>query len=332
MWLSLLPGVRHLRAPLAAGYLWLATVWLAMHERWNEPAERGPAFDAVFDLRDTVSAVGLAVAVSFVAYVIGSLSQPVTTFLGTRIALLVPSGLVRTKAWAVYGQDTARDLGPFAARDLSARGQGHLAQLLERTVRTLEQSFGDAQTVVRTELGERPLPLLLMEDLPLVHRRLAGKEETRELFSDIDRTQSEAELRLAIWLPLAVLIMVFAVQEWGWSGFLSLIPAVGAGVGLALQGTLRLRAANDSLVDAVRANSSQFPTLERVLEAARLEDARQAELRKQQEEEYRRRRDEERLEKERREREELRGREEEERRRREEAPETGAGGPYAAEA
>lgn len=32
MWQSLLPGFRHLRAPLIAGYIWLLAFWLLFRE------------------------------------------------------------------------------------------------------------------------------------------------------------------------------------------------------------------------------------------------------------------------------------------------------------
>lgn len=32
MWQSLLPGFRHLRAPLTAGYIWLLALWLLLRQ------------------------------------------------------------------------------------------------------------------------------------------------------------------------------------------------------------------------------------------------------------------------------------------------------------
>ncbi len=73
---SLLPGVREVRAPLAAGYTWLLVAWLV----YGSDASQHPTGLAL-DLRrlhDTVSTAGAAVALGFVAYMIGVFSIALT--------------------------------------------------------------------------------------------------------------------------------------------------------------------------------------------------------------------------------------------------------------
>jgi hypothetical protein len=75
---NLLPGVRHLRAPLAAGLLWLLIGWLLGHEAiLSRVDDHSGAVDALVRLKDALSPVGLAAALAFVAYVIGVLWTPV---------------------------------------------------------------------------------------------------------------------------------------------------------------------------------------------------------------------------------------------------------------
>ena len=63
---SLLPGVRELRSPLAAGYVWLAALWLLFHDRVPESEDEATgAWEAIFALGDRVSTVAIGVAVSF---------------------------------------------------------------------------------------------------------------------------------------------------------------------------------------------------------------------------------------------------------------------------
>jgi hypothetical protein len=75
MFTSLLPGLRELRAPLAAGYLWLAAGWLYFAPQLPASVE-----DAQGVLRDVyrVVAAGDPVAVvaglTFIAYLLGMLS------------------------------------------------------------------------------------------------------------------------------------------------------------------------------------------------------------------------------------------------------------------
>jgi hypothetical protein len=61
---SLLPGVRELRAPLAAGYLWLMSGWLA----WTPECGDSALTDAMCRLDSLISVLGLAVVTSFAAF------------------------------------------------------------------------------------------------------------------------------------------------------------------------------------------------------------------------------------------------------------------------
>src|SRR4051812_18812592 len=70
---SLLPGLRELRTPLAAGYLWLVFAFFVC----GSPADISAAPGPLQDLASAVEALGktaLAVGVSFMAYLIGSVS------------------------------------------------------------------------------------------------------------------------------------------------------------------------------------------------------------------------------------------------------------------
>src|SRR5262245_47290536 len=70
---SLLPGIRDLRAPLAAGYLWLASLWVLWGRKQSGlDQDTGLAGD-VYRLAKSAGPVATAVALSFAAYVIGVL-------------------------------------------------------------------------------------------------------------------------------------------------------------------------------------------------------------------------------------------------------------------
>jgi hypothetical protein len=72
---SLLPGLRDLRAPLAAGALWLLFGWLVLEPRYAEWDKTDTPLGAVISLRDTLTPVAFAAVASFVAYLIGSISE-----------------------------------------------------------------------------------------------------------------------------------------------------------------------------------------------------------------------------------------------------------------
>lgn len=71
---SLIPGVREVRAPLIAGYLWLLCLWLLLEPRSPSP-EGNEIYERIAELAEVVGPLGQAFAVSICAYILGSLIQ-----------------------------------------------------------------------------------------------------------------------------------------------------------------------------------------------------------------------------------------------------------------
>lgn len=69
---GLLPGLREIRGPLASGYLWLLFGWLVFED---DVSTAGGAIERLVDLGAVVSPAAVAVAASFAAYLVGSLSE-----------------------------------------------------------------------------------------------------------------------------------------------------------------------------------------------------------------------------------------------------------------
>jgi hypothetical protein len=89
---SLLPGLRELRAPLAAGYLWLVSAWFALAPRIpSSTLNAQGVWQDAYRLGKFIGRPGILAAMTFAAYVIGILTE--------RIARLLrwPIGLVRNK-------------------------------------------------------------------------------------------------------------------------------------------------------------------------------------------------------------------------------------------
>ena len=75
---NVLPGLREVRAPLTAGYIWLIAAWLLFHSSIpTEQEARGGPLEPFFDLGGVVSSFGFTVVLSVLAYLIGSLSEGV---------------------------------------------------------------------------------------------------------------------------------------------------------------------------------------------------------------------------------------------------------------
>jgi hypothetical protein len=76
--LNILPGLRDVRAPLAAGYLWLLALYVAFEPL--VPRKPHGIWQILSHLEHTFSVVGLGLAVSFFAYLMGAISQSVFGF------------------------------------------------------------------------------------------------------------------------------------------------------------------------------------------------------------------------------------------------------------
>ena len=84
---NVLPGLRELRAPLAAGYLWLLLGWMALGHKLPTSTEKKPdGLERLYQLEPVISSIGLAVVASVVAYVVGSIVIDVQTAVGRRFA------------------------------------------------------------------------------------------------------------------------------------------------------------------------------------------------------------------------------------------------------
>jgi hypothetical protein len=139
---TLLPGIRELRAPLAAGYVWLLAAWIAFESRVPEADEAIGLAAALYRLNDAVSGFGLAIVASFAAYLIGSLS----------ITLLEPP----IRRQFVRPPWFAESLGPLVP--LSAQGVAALTTLVRRT--------WDRMVTTLALTGVSPDDVLELEGIP----------------------------------------------------------------------------------------------------------------------------------------------------------------------
>lgn len=237
---TILPGVRNLRAPLAAGYVWILFAWLVAH-LGTADAHPGLTEDLA-KLGDALSPAGLAVAVSFLAYLIGSFSK----------SLFDSLAAVTTKRLDVAGLTR-----------LSERGHDVLDDLLA-------QHLPAGLLASPSDAGE--LASEIVDELDLIKSRLL--ESKRDLFDEIDRLQAEAELRFAL-LPPLLAVGVVAVLSIPLGSMGGADPSHFAGKFLLVCGVVVLieifayqaiassRKANDKIIDAVLLEQVSAPAVDR---------------------------------------------------------------------
>lgn len=298
MLLNLLPGLRELRAPLAAGYLWLFAVWLFFDGKIPQPAGAA-AFFGQF------KAVGAAAALTFAAYLVGSFLTDLFGVVWYAIRLVrvgpifgsppgYPSGLLEGRRLR------ERLIRIQATEQMSPEGAAALDEVSKRAVRRIPpkrwheldwQLFRDSDYTVRGPGGARwvlgrrmaykpwaievadsddpgdrlalHVSVALGDELDTARFRLLS--EQKDLFHEVDRLTAEGEFRLAVAPPLVAVMVALASD-----GSLLWLAAVVPVCALVLLGLNRQEQSGDRIVHAIRAGKVRTPILDQLdAEAAR---------------------------------------------------------------
>lgn len=279
---NVLPGLRDLRAPLAAGYVWLLAIYVAFQPLIPSRVEATGVWDSLLDLGGTVSVFGVAVAISFVAYLVGSISEAARDAVVAPLAKLLAPAPPFSDSEDPLSELVIASPAPFSQTSIFAIDElvqerlreidDHLRRIADTTMDEVLSRRGDVPDLIRRAIpdlhgfeGPEPPPSprrlvmsRLLQELDLMRTNLLGKES--ELYSAIDRKRSEAEFRAALALPLGSLAAAFAWRATWWAAVL----VVGAAVVLVLQGVRRQRESNDALIEALRLKRAKAPSLQRL--------------------------------------------------------------------
>lgn len=284
---SLLPGLREVRAPLAAGFVWITALWFMLAPRWVGDSGADGVVDLAYRLMSTLSILGQGVVMSFAAYLLGSFS----VFLFSRPLL----SLFRTSMEADPGPLSGlSELGRVSLTKVSADGrqklEGALAlsgvgvdEVLGLTARVpdttdkrartgrrgrrrrLEPTLLSSTTVLSTpeELQETEIAERVLRDLPVVaNAQLLGREP--EVYSAVDRSQAEVEFRVALMPALLALSVSLAVAAAPESVILTvtvgLVGVLGA-AGLILDAARQRRDSNELILSLMEHRRITPPAL-----------------------------------------------------------------------
>lgn len=287
--MSLLPGLREIRAPLIAGYIWCGVLWLLLKPVIPSRDDATGAIAVVSDLIGGAPDVLLLGALSVGAYLLGSLTQEVSRPLAhafSTLHLLDRHAFVEELLRPPPIQPSTR--GKFVLEGRAQHLLDNVASLSSGTPGLIDlmrkiwpheaadpasplSSMGDPQKLdARRPAIAAMLARSVSAELDLTATRLIGEQS--ELYSTVDRLRAESELRLAVWLPLVALGVAAAIAGLSLSTAVSLLLATVVMAGLlAAQGLRRERAAGDRLVDAIILGKVEPPTFERIREFAELE-------------------------------------------------------------
>ena len=283
---NLLPGIREVRAPLAAGYLWLLAAWLV----WGDHLLTA---EDIRGLPTTLDGLGLAVAVSTTAYLLGSMIEGLA-----RTARLTgmshwklfrsnvkdarktsdhaswPRALLRAVRYSVAfiyvdrlaGSEPDDYLFPITfvlryheahvkaieERRFSKSAAEALEQWAQEQVRFLEQEerSGAPGSVALDAVSTRRIAKGLYDSVILGYDDLKTHllRHVPDLHNEVDRQDQEAAFRSALVAPLVVLLCLLSINDAAlWA--LGVVPIL---VLRAQARSLQLEAGN-KMVSALRA-------------------------------------------------------------------------------
>jgi hypothetical protein len=265
---SVVPGLREIRAPLAAGYLWLIAAWLLVADHVPHEDKATGLLARAYDLEHAVSTFGLGVAVSFVAYLVGSV----------------------TEAWAKRVYDGAagyvrRTKNPSTQTSVSLPVLDLAIERVMTPVFAMLQEGDDPRRVDQTEVRRAKTQVELVRDehgeqlsdqdqldafvqalvdvaaerasdeMDLAMTRMIGAEP--ELYSEVDRLRAESDLRFAILPPLLLVTSILTFE--GSLYWLFTLPFAAVLLWQAVETRDR---AERRLVDAIRLRRTSTPGLE----------------------------------------------------------------------
>lgn len=255
---SLLPGVRDLRTPLVAGYTLLLVLWLVFHDAIPTAVEATGIAASIYELRDLLGRPAMLAALTFVAYVLGSIvlvREAPFFLLGSHRAREANKAAVKVTRRAALNRKRLGDFVEKIAGPMRGRsGVDGYWDLLPRDINEELHLFGsvDRANVVLWYVGE-----VVERERDQLATRLQASNQS--LYDSYDRLRAEAELRFTLFMPLLALIMVVAAQ-WSWlTALLVVVPII-----LALQGWLRQVEAQTVVTQALITGLIASPTLQRI--------------------------------------------------------------------
>jgi hypothetical protein len=281
---QLLPGLRELRAPLMAGYLWLLGLWLLL--RNAGPAD-GPVADMLADVIALATWVGKPatfVALTFIAYLIGIVSRATAQWASRR--LLILGALTPFQYLGVHTARNSLQTLRYRAIDRwildRYKSDADLRKLVYDRVEEARREVADGREKVAPHSWEKRVVfdppriedirvenlIQLMinryqlldrfdSDIATLRYRILGVE--KDLHAEYDRLRSEGDLRSAIAPPTALICVAAALTISPWFWFALIVPLFFANLGAEA-----LARAEEGLVSVAMVGRVELPSLRKL--------------------------------------------------------------------
>jgi hypothetical protein len=151
---QMLPGFRHVRAPLISGYIWLFVAWLLLAGELPLKHE-STVYRHAYELGEAAGPIGLALVASVAAYLVGSLVQVFFSSLGNGFAALNRSPFGRSWHAALGDTITLKQLLKPPLLEPESVGWIEGDQQTKARLRSLaEVELADSQETLVNAVGE----------------------------------------------------------------------------------------------------------------------------------------------------------------------------------
>lgn len=297
---QILPGFRDFKTPLITGYLWLVIAWIGFGMRIPSKDETTGAMGMINWLTGYTSTATILAVLSFVAYVIGilvTIDVKLATRLVSRLGFTLErqmndEGKVKWKRLphrenVSYRRSLANESGSTLLKLLweafsrvEARNVPWYSLLKAYNLPVMEEEDYDERVQeeagnkaevdrqVRKEALRTLSPRLsqeMDEEIPVLATKL--QEKNKDLFDSYDRDRSEAEFRLSIAPPIAVLsaeLFVLGLSGDVVLGSVAAVFGLVASVVLLRKGWLKVLDSTSVVVTALEIGTISSHVIERL--------------------------------------------------------------------
>lgn len=281
---DLLPGFRHLRSPLAAGFVWLLGLWLLLHRYATGSDSIGEVRRSLVDLANWAGKPATLAGLTLAAYVIGTISIAATIGVKKATAGLRGTWLqwLAPWYWIEKQADRSIDLGVDRRlsehymesqqfRDLLTR---HLTECRARALKAGHELYSfvkilpDAAILEKEALYDESTRRLLINTAVRKDQYVeSGKQDVRHLayrlpeqvYSEFSRLRAEGMFRSGLVFPLIFLCSVLSALGSSWW-----LAGLAAPIALGYLGGESFAESERSRASAVASGSVELPSLERI--------------------------------------------------------------------
>jgi hypothetical protein len=238
---SILPGLREIRAPLAAGYVWMLGLWLVAAPNLPVQPPTSGLYADVYRLAKYVGTPAVIAGISLVAYLAGVLS--IAAFNAANAASArVP--LPERIESALPGYRSRRRVDEEATNTVLEaiqkrfRGDEEFRKVLVEHIKSVQEKAhksgrklvspldeDSAEELVKSALSSTPDQRYLLfsvidthrviddltDDLRYIPARLVGTDAA-DLYAEYSRLDAEADFRYGLSLPLGFLFVVLSAR------------------------------------------------------------------------------------------------------------------------